>query len=368
MDGLETKKEPYRSHKKHTFLYIGGFELPNKNAAAHRVVGIAKAIRELGHEVCFLNYTDSVTIPAWNKHFDFACFEAPKRKLTKQITDISDVVKIVCERQIDGILMYNYPAIAMSRLLKWCKKRNIKCYADATEWYMAGGRSIYSLIKNWDSKKRMKKLHLKTDGVIAISDFLYQYYKDKVRTVKIPPTVDIYEPKWSTSTPKETEQCVFVYAGSPSAQKECLDKIVDAVEKTQHPAVLQIIGITQEQYESMYQTRYHGTKTNFLGHMEHAAVIDLVKKANWSVIIREDNQVVKAGFPTKLVESISCGTPIVANRFSNIVDYLNESNSILCSFDAIGTAIDKACQKNVAVDNKTFHYEHYLQEMRALIE
>ena len=34
---------PYKG----TVLYIGGFELPDKNAAAQRVVGIAKSLRDL---------------------------------------------------------------------------------------------------------------------------------------------------------------------------------------------------------------------------------------------------------------------------------------------------------------------------------
>ncbi len=32
-------------------LYIGDFELPDKNAAAQRDAGIAKGFRALGHEV-----------------------------------------------------------------------------------------------------------------------------------------------------------------------------------------------------------------------------------------------------------------------------------------------------------------------------
>lgn len=34
-------------------LYIGGFELPDKNAAAQRVLSIGKAYRLLGYDVLF---------------------------------------------------------------------------------------------------------------------------------------------------------------------------------------------------------------------------------------------------------------------------------------------------------------------------
>ncbi len=350
------------------FLYIGGFELPDKNAAAQRVVGIAKALKELGHKVYFLNYTNDASISSWNTYFGFECYDNTKRGLVQQITDISGALKVIQEKSIDCVLMYNYPAIAMSKLLKWCQRHSIKCYADATEWYVAEGKSLHSIIKTWDSETRMKKLHFKTDGVIAISEYLHQYYNEKVPTIKIPPVVDIRDAKWNGSLSKESDRCVFVYAGSPSAQKECLDKIVDAVEETKHPALLRIIGITQEQYEAMYQTKYSGKKTEFLGRVAHTKAIDLVKSASWSVIIREDNQVVKAGFPTKLVESISCGTPVIANRFSNIEDYLNEDNSILCDMNSIEMAVNDACKKTVAVDNRIFDYRQYLDEIKTLIK
>ena len=366
-NAMEKENRITLSKNEHKLLYVGGFELPDRNAAAHRVIGIAKAMRELGYEVYFLNYTSIVTESRWNIYFGFACYDNPKQGLVSQITDISDVRKVIREKKIDSVIMYNYPAISMLRLLKWCKKKSIKCYADATEWYMPMRKSLHALIKTWDSETRMKKLHFKTDGVIAISEFLYQYYKDKVPVIKIPPVVDIQDEKWSVNAQKESDCCIFVYAGTPSAQKECLDKIVVAIEKTQHPALLQIIGITKEQYEAIYHTRYTGTKTEFLGGVAHSEVISLVKQANWSVIIRENNQVVKAGFPTKLVESISCGTPVIANRFSNIDDYLNADNSILCDMDSLGEAVEEACMMSVAVDKKIFDFRNYLNEIKLLI-
>lgn len=359
-------KQTDASHRR--FLYVGGFELPDRNAAAHRVIGIAKAIRELGYEVYFLNYTSVATESSWNTYFGFECYDNPKQGLVKQITDISDALKLIKEKGIDCVIMYNYPAIAMSKLLKWCKRASIKCFADATEWYVTQGKSLYDIIKTWDSEVRMKKLHFKTNGVIAISEYLYQYYKDKVPTVKIPPLVDIRDTKWVNNSQKDSSHCVFVYAGNPKAQKECIDKIVDAVENTTYPALLRVVGINKKQYETMYQTKYAGTKTEFLGRVDHTRVITLVKQAHWSVIIRENNQVVKAGFPTKLVESISCGTPVIANRFSNIEDYLDNNNSILCNIDTLVSSLGEAFKKATTVAVDLFDYRNYIAEIETLIQ
>ena len=45
---------------KKKILYIGGFELPDKNAAAHRVIANAKVLREMGFEVSFIGISKDI--------------------------------------------------------------------------------------------------------------------------------------------------------------------------------------------------------------------------------------------------------------------------------------------------------------------
>ena len=42
-----------------TFVYIGGFRLPDKNAAAHRVMSVAKNLQNLGYSITFLHKTNN---------------------------------------------------------------------------------------------------------------------------------------------------------------------------------------------------------------------------------------------------------------------------------------------------------------------
>ena len=41
-------------------LYLGGFELPDKNAAAQRVLSNAKLLREMGHDVTFAGISKDI--------------------------------------------------------------------------------------------------------------------------------------------------------------------------------------------------------------------------------------------------------------------------------------------------------------------
>ena len=46
-----------------TILYVGGFALPDENAAAQRVVANAKLFSEMGYNVAFINYANSSDAP-----------------------------------------------------------------------------------------------------------------------------------------------------------------------------------------------------------------------------------------------------------------------------------------------------------------
>ena len=355
---------------KETILYVGGFELPDRNAAAQRVIGLAKGFRALGHDVIFLNESRSADKAGWLDYFGFTCYERKKRSQFLRLTSIDDVRMVAEKIHATSIIAYNYPAIALMKLLRYCKKHGIHCYADATEWYVPTGNLLFRIIKTADTELRMRYLHPKMDGVIAISDYLYRYYQDKVKTVKIPPTVDISDRKWEkhTKDPSNAEK-TLVYAGQPSAQKELLGLIVDAVEQAaaDHNIRLIVAGLTQDQYETIYRKAYQGSHVTFLGRIDHEEAICAVTKADWSIIIRENNKVVQAGFPTKVAESISCGTPVIANSFSNIGEYLDEGNWIVCEEHALTEAIYRACICEKKVDRNLFDYRNYLQELSELL-
>ena len=61
---------------KKRILYIGGFELPDKNAAAQRVIGIAKSLRDSGYKVRFVNALKEYSgEPHKTEYFGFSTFE-----------------------------------------------------------------------------------------------------------------------------------------------------------------------------------------------------------------------------------------------------------------------------------------------------
>lgn len=361
--------------EKATILYVGGFQLPDKNAAALRVVANAKALRDLGFNVVFLNALTDINDQETNnikviKYYGFTCYEYKREPQRDYLLSCKRIVSAIKKSNANIVIAYNHPAVALNKLRKYCQKNSIKCYADVTEWYIPPkGNPLFFLIKGFDSEFRMRYIHKRMDGVIAISEYLYQYYRRKVKIVKIPPLVDISDEKWSCKEKISHHGVHLIYAGSPSRQKEKLDMIVNTVEEVRgdNDIYLDVVGVTEDQYNKTYGVRYSGTRTKFWGRVSNEEVIRMTIGGDWTVVLRDRNKVVQAGFPTKVSESISCGTPVIANRFSNIDEYLDDCNSILLDSPNSFRDTCRELKQKKNIKRDIFDYRLYLSEFQKLL-
>lgn len=362
-------------------LYIGGFELPDKNAAAHRVLSNAKIFKELGKRVVFIGVDKTLSWDSdpFRTRMEVQGFEAysvpyPKgnKEWFKYLTDIKDYVEI-CEKlgNVEMMILYNFQAIAMKKLMGYCKKKGIKCCADVTEWRSAKGERglFYRILKDSDTWYRMKILHKKLDSLIVISRYLEKYYKDCKNVVYVPPLTDISENKWQSCYEKTEDVLKLVYAGSPQ-RKDRIDKLIEALDIVKRKYVLDIIGITKEQYLEYYPEHTDTLKRHsnivFHGRMPHLETLEYVKKANYSCFLREDDRVSKAGFPTKFAEAITCGTPVITNNTSNLSEYADGTvNGYLLPDNSPRTiaGLIEGIDYNMHVLTNTFNFKNYIQDM-----
>jgi len=362
-------------------LYLGGFELPDKNAAAQRVVSNAKLLREMGSHVTFVGISKDITNAP--KIVDgFSCFPIPYPKNViqwlRQITTYISSDKIL-DCQPDYVILYNFPALASLNVLRSCHKHGIKVIHDLTEWEQSDGYSPRNIIKRLDTALRMRYCMKKMDGVIAISRFLYNLYKDEVNTVLMPPTVDLSNKKWNRDRDISSNSPItLVYAGSPGAGvKDRLDLIIDAVKDRMNMR-LRIIGLTKNQYEESFNKAHsHFNNIEFFGRLPHENAIKEVCNADFQMLIRDRNRKNDAGFPTKFVESMTCGTPVIATVFSNILDYLHdgENGFVINNSQTLNDILDKIVvmdaddilrMKKNCIEMKVFDYHYYKSEFEKL--
>lgn len=390
---------------KGTILYIGGFELPDKNAAAHRVVSNGKILRELGYKVVFCGMNkdsenNGVSTPM--EYYGFECYSLNYPNSTidwfKYIIEYNYYVQLIKnQKNVKAVICYNLPSGSLYRLKYYCNSKQIKIISDCTEWYEAPkeGGFLNRKVKEGDVFWRMRNLHFKMDGIISISELLDRYYSaNNQKSIKVPPLVDVTDTKWNNDLAIRNRPVQFIYSGSPaiksvSAAKDRLDLIILAMsglKKEKRNFFLHIVGIELEDFLDVcpnFKEELESLKDSiaFYGRVSHSESIKLLKDSDFSIFIRDENIVTKAGFPTKFVESITCGIPVLTNSNSNIVDYLLEGeNGFLISTEndkRIQDSIDKAISlspeeifkmKVNCKKSSVFDYHNFLDEFISLLK
>lgn len=307
-------------------LYIGGFELPDKGAAAIRVMNNARLLKDIGYEVALLGVHKTEqrqdVVDSYNG-FQYRTFHYPTSltgwlRYLVNFTDFKEVERY----KPDLVVLYDLPGLAILKWKRYCHSRGIKVIGDVTEWYLPKGGFIRRRLTASDTAIRMKYAHKKLDGMITISRFLYNYYSDN-KCVMIPPLMDATAYNMNDVRPNNL---TLVYAGNGGKNKDRLDNVIEAINNLYHPnLVFKIIGLTKEDFEGMYELRVED-KWNcikFMGRLSHDETVNEIKNSHFQIFVRHPNRVATAGFPSKLPESFAIGVPVITNKTSNIAEFLH---------------------------------------------
>lgn len=387
---------------KKTILYTGGFKLPDGNAAAQRVLSNAKVLDKLSYNVVFLGTSDQqLSKKVIDTHEIISGFSSYKETYPSNLmqwlsylTSLKKIRKIINEigvGNLEAIIAYNYPAIALYCLNIFCSKNNIKLFSDCTEWAVEPlNNSIRAILKNFDTYVRMELVNPRLDGLIAISNYLFEFYSKKMKNVVyIPPLVDITDNKWQLDYQEDKINLNLVYAGSPgNGAKDRIDMVINALSKIKlvikRDFKLTIVGLTKEKYFLSFKTSNLPDNIEndviFKGRLTHINSIKEVQKADFSIFFRDNNLVTNAGFPTKFVESITCGTPVLTNKSSNVQDYLKDGKlgiiinieseqklmeSLIKVFSLPNVQINE--MKQFCLNSKVFDYLNYIEDFEILL-
>ncbi len=315
-------------------LYLGGFCLPDKNAAAQRIIANAKLFRDLGFEVELIGLIDDTK--SANEPFVYEGFKCTNLAYPSGLAwfdylfDISRYKALFAEQKPTIVVAYNFPAFALKKLMQYGKNHSVKVIGDVTEWYEARGNLIFKTIKNADIHYRMEVFHPKMEGLIVISKYLEHYYMNLgVKTLLLPPLVDKQEKKWNIPLKPDECELRFMYAGTGS-KKDRLDFIIDILERirkeTQRTISLKIMGTTAEKFCELYQRKVSDIPAFvvFLGRIAHQEVLANLRISHFQIFVRQNTLANRAGFPTKFVESISSGTLVLTNLSSDLKDYMSD--------------------------------------------
>jgi len=227
----------------------------------------------------------------------------------------------------DVIIFYGTQARIIFPLMLFRHLKGSKIVIDFVEWYdyndLPFGRYGFFAI---DVHLGIRKLIPKCDGAIAISKYLESYCsKHGIKTIRIPVTVDTKTVHFDLNyeTRKTQEGIRLIYAGVPG-NKDLIDIVILAtleLVRIGYNVTLYIVGSVNMELND--RVKFLGSNYIFFtGYLSKVKLIEYYKMADYSVFIRPMKRSTMAGFPTKFVESLNFGIPVITNTTSDIGDYL----------------------------------------------
>ncbi|MDT2797547.1 glycosyltransferase [Enterococcus cecorum] len=381
---------------KEVIVFIGNFNLKELNAAGKRVQGLADAISNQ-YEVAFIGCHNSINYEDFKRNDLRAYYPYPSNILSRCKIDkyykftVNNLKKI---KKIKAIIVYGSPIFSIFpyRLRKWCKKNNIVFISDKSDMiFSTGYNGIYDMIKNIDVRFFNRFVAVKSNGIIAISHKISDYFLEKnCRNIVIVPPVTKKNYKNNIFRKEDPESIKIVYAGVPFNQvrnisthqmKDRLDWAIEQlISVSKNSAInlsFDIYGITREDY--LYSIPKHKDllKNNnivrFHGKVTHDIIEECIKNADFTIICREKNLVTDAGFPTKFTESMCLGTPVITTDTSDLDRYIVEGkNAVKIDYGFKNSNIEKLTQlfldRKKISEMKQYTNAHYCFDPRLYSE
>jgi glycosyltransferase involved in cell wall biosynthesis len=332
-------------------VIVGAFRFPNGDAAAARVLGIGKSLRQAGYAVSFAGWeqTERPEDDDGNGEFRYEGFQyhsqnefrtghlSPFQRLIRYLLAGSSSLrwlKSTRTKDLQAVVVYHGGALFLLRLAVFCKLNGIRLIADCTEWYdadgLVGGR--FGVV-HLDNEFRMRFVNRLIGRLIVISHFLHDYYEARSCDVLcVPPTIDLIEGKWGANVrSRENSALSLVYAGIPG-KKDLLSSALYGIRALRSEGILIVLNLLGPSKadllvcvdgDTLLIDELEGALV-FHGRVAQESVPKIVAQSDFSILLRPVKRVSSAGFSTKLVESLAAGVPVIANPTGDIDRYVTD--------------------------------------------
>ena len=338
---------------RNTVFYTGAFKFPDQDAGAKRVMGIAQALRQGGFEVIIAGTEEAPRCAdrqdeVGYMYRGFRCQPERQRSAPRWLrrgrrlleTHFVGLTAMKRLRAVDpaslrAVIAYNSSSLLLGQLIAFGRRHGIPVIADTPEWYDPRQLALGRLSPFWlDSEVRMRLLQPRVGNIIAISRFLESYYaRTGCHVLRVPPLVDMsVAERYRQTVPDSLGPPTVLrlaYAGVPG-KKDLVGNVVRAVSllgADMRRVSLKLVGPTRTEVQHLLQADASlldrlADRVVCCGRHSQMDAMALVAAADFTVLLRPEARFTRAGFPTKLVESLSLGVPVMANLTGDIGEYL----------------------------------------------
>ena len=344
-------------------VYVGPFAFPDGGAAARRILGNAQSLAAGGYQVLILS-GQTAADDAVHPFADGIFLASTSERDSEHLPNLLRLGRYVgmgakSRRWLeafggrpDAVILYSGYTPYILQLKAWCRRRRTPLIFDAVEWYTASPLRFLASPYLWQTEFAMRVLNPGLDGIIAISRFLEaRYAAAGVAVRRVPPTLDV-----AALVPgrgAKGGRLSLVYAGTPGRTKDQLNEIVAAVlalDRDGARLALNVYGPTAEAVRALPAMQGRAAPAVIAhGPVAQAAAMRAVGEADFSVLTRRPDRVSTAGFPTKFVESLAMGTPVIANLTGDLGEHLVDGvNGLVCDGYA-AAAVERALERALAL-------------------
>lgn len=254
----------------------------------------------------------------------------------------------------DIIILYELNSIVVEeRIRAYCERHNVRLIIEVTEWMEVENRKeIATRGIVWQKDIQKRYIDKRCGNIIAISEFLYEHYRNQgCNVIRLPPLVYDFADKDQVFRDRDAvklRQVKLVFAGTTDF-KDYLEPMLKAIRKINNneiKIIFDVVGPSPDAIESMLEcsspTQYG---INCYGRLSHENTLSIVRKADFSVLMRENKRYAKAGVSTKFVEAMSLAVPSICTAVGGTDAFVTDGvDGVLIKDNSVHEVLDKLMQ------------------------
>lgn len=379
-------------------LYLSGNIFPHGTAYSNRIMHLSLLCKSMGHNVHVISDYTLIKGYKFEEIYEINGISYQALSIKKNMFTRLNL-PLICSKVLMNYLrnykidfvIFNAYSDRYKKVKRILEMNGIPYTLELCEWIDKSNFRFNMINYRFHRmEKYYKNIYVKEKGLIAISRYLADYFESRgLKTTRIPTILDLPNIEYSTIT--NNEKIIIVYIGNIGISKENMRVIIQAIEALEADAkriefhiygpsktqVINNIGGDKDLLERVSDFVF------IHGKVDHQHVPNILRNADYSIFMRPDRRSSHAGFPTKLAESMSVGTPVITNDTGDIGLYLvNNKNGYLLQDSNVRTILDalrKALElskeeyvlmrKNArATAEANFDYRIYKDSMQEFIE